>query len=188
MSLLIGCAYLYGFRSYRMYPLVQITPLTLGFWALAIIYPTLVYMALYGRVIGTFGCGGYPGYYLHSFAPALAPVIGIAITTIARNWLARTVFCLLLGYNVVFLFGATFMQFLYFAGCGSNGSDRFNVASASACLNDWQRLTDNLDALAYPLAALWLAAGGAIVLGWGMVSLAVVNSQARNGRAVEQGA
>ena len=79
-------------------------------------------MALYGRLGRSFGYGGYPGYYLHSFAPALAPVIGIAITTIARNWLARTAVWLLLGYNVVFLFGATFMQFLYFAGCGSNGT------------------------------------------------------------------
>jgi hypothetical protein len=70
-----------------------------------------------------------------------------------------------LGYNIAFLFGATFMQFLYFAGCGSNGFNRFNVASASACWNDWQRLTVNLDAFAYPWAALWLAAGGAIVLG-----------------------
>ena len=124
MLLLISCAYLFGFHRYRMYPVVQITPLTLGFWALAIIYPTLVEMALSGRnKFGAFGYGGYPGYYLHSFAPALAPVIGIAITTVARNWLARTVVWLLLGYNIAFLFGATFMQFLYFAGCGSNGSE-----------------------------------------------------------------
>jgi hypothetical protein len=166
MLLLISCAYLFGVHSYRMHPLVQITPLTLGLWGLAITYPILVFMALYGRVhFGFFGYGGYPGYYLHSFAPALAPVIGIAITTFARNRLARAVFWLLLGYNVAFLFGATYMQFLHFAGCGSNGFNRFNFASASACWNDWQRLTDNLDALAYPGAALWLAAGGAIVLG-----------------------
>jgi hypothetical protein len=75
------------------------------------------------------------------------------------------VFWLLLGYNIAFLFGATFMQFLYFAGCGSNGFNRFNVAAASACWNDWQRLTDNLDVLAYPWAALWLTAAGALVLG-----------------------
>jgi 4-amino-4-deoxy-L-arabinose transferase-like glycosyltransferase len=178
MSLLIGCSYLYGFYNYRMYPLVQLTPLTLGFWALAISYPTVVLMALYGRIpLGDMGYGGQPGYYLHSFAPALAPIIGIAITTVARNWLARTVFCLLLGYNVAFLFGATFMQFLYFAGCGSNGSARFNIASASVCWNDWQRLTDNLDAFAFPLAAFWLAAGGAIALGLGAsASLMFANS------------
>jgi hypothetical protein len=159
MSVLIGCGYLYGLRSHRKHLLVQVTPLTLGFWALAIIYPTLVYMAL--------GWGGvYAGYYWHSIAPALAPVIGIALTTIVMHRLGRTAFFLLLGYNVVFLVGATFMQFLYFSGCGSTGSTRFNVASSSACWNDWQRLTDNLDALAYPLAALWLAAGGAIALGW----------------------
>jgi hypothetical protein len=135
-------------------------------------------MALYGRIpLGDMGYGGQPGYYLHSFAPALAPIIGIAITTVARNWLARTVFCLLLGYNVAFLFGATFMQFLYFAGCGSNGSARFNIASASMCWNDWQRLTDNLDAFAFPLAAFWLAAGGAIALGLGAsASLMFANS------------
>ena len=168
MLLLIGGAYLFGFHNYRMYTLVQITPLTLGFWALAISYPTLVEIALYGREkFGTFSYGGHPGYYLHSLAPALAPVIGIAIATVARNWLARTVVWLLLGYNIAFLFGATFMQFLYFAGCGSNGSNRFNIASASTCWNDWQRLTDNLDVLAYPLAAFWLAVGGAIALGWG---------------------
>jgi hypothetical protein len=166
MLLLISCAYLFGFHSYRIHPLVQITPLTLGLWGLAITHPTLVFMALYGRVhFGFFGYGGFPGYYLHSFAPALAPIIAIAITTLARNRLARAVFWLLLGYNVAFLFGATFMQYLHFAGCGSNGFNRFNFASASACWNDWQRLTDNLDALAYPWAALWLAAGGAIVLG-----------------------
>jgi hypothetical protein len=135
-------------------------------------------MALYGRLpFGDMGYGGQPGYYLHSFASALAPIIGIAITAVARNWLARTVVWLLLGYNVVFLFGATFMQFLYFAGCGSNGSARFNIASASVCWNDWRRLADNLDAFAFPLAAFWLAAGGAIALGLGAsASLMFANS------------
>jgi 4-amino-4-deoxy-L-arabinose transferase-like glycosyltransferase len=177
MSLLIGCSYLYALPSYRMYPLVQITPLTLGFWALAITYPTLVFMSL--------GYFSFPGYYLHSFAPALAPVIGIAMMTDTRNRLARTVVWLLLGYNVVFLFGAMFMQFLYFAGCDVP----INVASARACWNDWQRMTENLDVLAYPLAALWLAAGGAIVLAWGaMGKLGACKQQTRISRAIEHGA
>ena len=96
MSLLIGCAYLYGLRSHRMHPLVQITPLTLGFWALAMLYPTLVYMALYGRPpFDAFGWGGFPGYYLHSIAPALAPVIGVALRQLPGiGWGARlSVFC-----------------------------------------------------------------------------------------------
>jgi hypothetical protein len=180
MLLLISCAFSLGFHCYRMYPLVQITPLTLGFWSVAFCYPVLEFMVLYGPSVklGLFGYGGYPGFYLHSFAPALAPVIGIAITTVARNGLARTVFWLLLGYNIVFLFAATLMQFLYFAGCGSNGFSRFNVGSASACWLDWRRLTDNLDALAYPWAALWLAAGGAIVLGLcALTSLALASSR-----------
>jgi hypothetical protein len=50
-------------------------------------------------------------------------------------------------------------------------------------------LIDNLDALAYPLAALWLAAGGAIVLAWGATaSLVLANSQTRSSRAIEHGA
>ena len=79
------------------------------------------------------------------------------------------------------------MQFLYFAGCASNRNfARFAVASASACWNDWQRLIDNLDVLAYPSAALWLAAGGAIALGWGAsASLALANSQTRSSRAID---
>jgi hypothetical protein len=180
MSLLIGCSYLYGLYSYRMYPLVQLTALALGFWVLAIINPTLVEMALYGPPsLRKMGYGGLPEYYLHSLAPALAPIIGIAITIVSRNWLTRTVFWLLLGYNVVFLFGATFMQFLYYAGCGSNGSARFDIASASLCWNDWQRLTDHLDVLAFPLVAFGLIAGGAIALGWG-ACLMLVNSHTRN--------
>jgi hypothetical protein len=131
--------------------------------------------------LGIFGYGGQPGYYLHSFAPALAPVIGIAITTVARNGLARTVFWLLMGYNIAFLLGATLMQFLYFAGCGSIGTDRFNVAAASSCWNDWQRLIDNLDILAYPLAALLLVAGGAAALGWGALASLVLRSSHTNG-------
>jgi hypothetical protein len=182
MTLLVGCAYLYGFRRYKMHSLVQITPLILGFWALAIIYPTLHFVAM--------GNGaGYPGYYFHSLAPALAPVIGIAITIIARHWLARRLFFFLLGYNVLFLLGATLMQFLYFAGCGSNGSRRFDFDAASACWSDWQGLTENLSALAYPLAALGLLAGGAIALGcsaW--ASMTPANSYTRNSSAVERGA
>ena len=69
------CAYLFGFHSYKMYPLVQITPLTLGFWALAISYPILVYIALYGGLkIGAFGYSDHPDI-THSFAPALAPFL-----------------------------------------------------------------------------------------------------------------
>src|SRR5262245_61259127 len=95
MALLIGCAYLYGLPSHIMHPLVQITPLTLGFWTLAIVYPTLIYIAL--------GKGGiWSGHYLHSVAPALAPVIGIALVTVTGYWLGRRAFFLLLGYNVVF--------------------------------------------------------------------------------------
>jgi 4-amino-4-deoxy-L-arabinose transferase-like glycosyltransferase len=170
MLLLIGCTYLYGLRSHRMrmHPLVQITVLTLGFWALAISYPTLVFMAR--------GWGSYYGYYLHSLAPALAPIIGIAILAVAPHPLARTASGLLLAYSVVFLFGATFMQFLYFAGCGSNGSTRFDFASAGTCWNDWQRLAFNLDVLAYPQAALWLAAGGAVALGWGALTSLVLQT------------
>ena len=156
-----------------MYPLVQITPLTLGFWALAIIYPILVFVAM--------GNGaGYGGYSLHSLAPALAPIIGIAITTIARHWLARTVFWTLLAYNVVFLFGATLMQFVYFAGCGSDGSSHFDVASVSACWGGWQSLIDNLSVLTYPRTAFLLAAAAASALAWSMwASFPVVTSRKR---------
>jgi hypothetical protein len=189
MLLLIGCAYLYELPRHRMDPLVQITPLMLGFWVFATLYPMLVYIAFYGRpALDAFGWGGVPGYYLHSIAPALAPVIAIAVAAIARHWLGRAAFCLLLSYNVAFLFGAIFMQFLYFAGCASNGnSARFSVASASECWSDWLRLTDNLDALAYPSAALWLAGGGAIALAWGAsASLAFSNSQKkRSSKAIE---
>jgi hypothetical protein len=153
-----------------MYPPVQIRLLTVGFWTLAVIVLTFGFLAQTGLDFRTFGYGGPPGYYLHSLAPALAPVIGIAITTLVQKRLAGTVVWILLGYNIVFLFGATFMQFLYFAGCGSNGSRRFNIVSASACWNDSPRLIHNLDALAYPLTALWLAAGGVIAVGWGVLT------------------
>jgi hypothetical protein len=177
--LLISRAYLFGFRSYMIYPIAQITLLTLCFWAFAIIYHTLVYTTsingAFGR--GTFGYGGYPGYYLHSFAPALTPVIAIAIASVARHWWARILAWVLLSYSIVFLFGATFMQFLYFAGCGSNGSQRFDVASASACWNHWQYLSGNLDTLAYPLTAFCFAAAGGIALGWGaLVRLVPANN------------
>jgi 4-amino-4-deoxy-L-arabinose transferase-like glycosyltransferase len=173
MPILIGCGYVYGWRSHKMYPLVQITPLVLCFWILAVSYPTLVFLAM--------GWGSYYGYYLHSLAPALAPIIGVAITTVLRHRLLSTVTGLFFGYSIVFLFGATFMQFLYFAGCGSNGSKRFDFVSAEGCWYDWGRLADNLDMLAYPRAALWLAAGGAVALGWGaLASLALANNQTRS--------
>jgi hypothetical protein len=165
-SLLICCSYLCGLRGYIIYLLVQITPLTLSFWAIAIIYPTLAFMGL--------GPFNFRGYYLHSLAPALTPVIGIALATVSRNWLTRTMVWVLLGYNVVFLFAATFMQFPHFAGC----DDQFDVGSAIACWSDWKRLTENIDVLAYPRAALWLTAGGAIALGLAAtVSLAQPNNK-----------
>src|SRR5262249_14689837 len=180
MSLLIGGAYLYGFRRYRRKVLIEIIPLTLGFWVLAMIYPILVFIAMHGR--GAFGWGGYAGYHLHSLAPGLAPIIGIASTTLARHWLGRTTFFLLLGYNVAFLFGATFLQFLHFAGCDSKDSARFNFASAGACLNDWQRLIENLDVLAYPLAALWLAVVAAVALGWCALASLTLQTAIQEGR------
>jgi hypothetical protein len=186
MWLLIGVAYIYGLRSHSEHPLVQLIPMTLGFWALAITYSTLDYMALFGRLsFDALGWGGYPGYYLHSIAPALAPIVGIALTTVARHRLGRTAFCLLLSYNVVFLFGTMFMQCLYFAGCGSNDSARFNIAFATECWNDWQSLTDNLDVFSYPLATLWLATGGAIALGWSAwASLTLANSPTSSGKQI----
>jgi hypothetical protein len=172
MLILISCAFLFECSNYRIYPLVQITIFTLIFWFPAIIYPTLLYLLvnMTSAGFGGFAFGGYGGYYLHSLAPALAPAIGIAITAVARNWLARALVWLLLGYNVAFLFVATFMQLLYFAGCGSNGSNRFNFAAASICWNDWQSLIDNLTVLAYPLTALSFAAGGLAALLWGVLT------------------
>jgi hypothetical protein len=99
--------------------------------------------------------------------------------------LAGKVVWLLLGHIIAFLFAATFMQFLYFAGCYSNRFSRFSIASASGCWNDWQRLTDNLDALVYPWAALWLTARGAIVLGLCVLtSLVLASSHTNRGKPV----
>jgi hypothetical protein len=187
LSLLVSCAYLYGFHNFRMHVLVQITPLTLVFWTLAMIYLILVFIALYGRVpFSGLGWGGTPGYYLHSFAPALAPVIGIAIARIVPNFSARTVFYFLLSYNFAFLFGATFMQFLFFAGCGSySRSARFSIAAAGVCWNGWPRLIANLDVFAYPLAALWLAVAAAIVLGLCVIaSLALACNRTEGSKAL----
>ena len=127
--------------------------LTLGAFVAGLVHRMLIFIA--SSAIFT-----VPAWYLHSIAPVMAPLVGRGLAS-ALRWPIRGIVVALLIYPVVFLPFATFVQVLYFAGCGNRIHSYFDFASATFCPFETSTIYANLAILGRPMVAQYL-----FVVGW----------------------
>ena len=88
----------------------RLAVLTLVLFTAALVYHSLVLIAVVG--------GAAPAWYLHSFAPALWPLVAWGIAGTFPSRAAGRAFQALIAYALGFALLATLVQALFFAGCG----------------------------------------------------------------------
>ena len=123
--------------------------------------------------IAAYGFLGGAGWYVHSFLPILAPLVGygLARTVVVRE--TRLVILVLCLYPLVFLPVMMITQGLFFAGCDLRPNDFSPISSSLLinCLGDVSYKLNNLSALSYPLVAISF-----FCLGWASVAVGVGGS------------
>jgi hypothetical protein len=157
---LLAVGYVSSVRARRFESVLDwVPPLTAILFLAALGYHSLVLIAL--------GAAGAPAWYLHAFAPVLAPLVGggLAGTFRARVW--RPIVSALIFYPTIFLLFAFAVQGLFFAGCGgpkAPDSSFYDPASGISCAAHLAVLYDNLTAFSFPGMALVCFAGGWVLM------------------------
>jgi hypothetical protein len=166
MLLLVATATLIALASLRH---ITARKLDMAGWlplmTLATFIAALVYQSL---VLISIGIPSAPAWYLHSFAPILAPLLAYgAIGLTASRW--RAVGAAVLLYPLAFLPFAIVVNALYFSGCATTwpGLQYVDLSSATACAGS--DILRNLAVLAFPRVSLVLFCLGWIVSLVGMI-------------------
>jgi hypothetical protein len=190
---IIGISFLWGGTwSFVLPPLITILPLAACAMVIAIGYLVFVrrrrlqiadYVPLFtwaamlaalgyhSLVLVSNGLTGAGGYYLHSFAPVLAPAVGFGIVGAMSARLTRPVLSMLLCYPLLFLPIAMAMQAMFFSGCGiaKPTSAYYPLSSMISCAGDWHAIFNNLSVFDYPRAA-----AAFFICGWGLSVIGIV--------------
>jgi hypothetical protein len=176
-TVLVGIGYLRSLEGRTPTLLDGVPGATAALFILALLYHSLILIAL--------GSPGAPAWYLHSFAPVLAPLLGYGLAGAGTSRPLRGPMRMLLGYPVVFLPIAFGIQALFFAGCGgpsAPGSSFYYLPSAASCATSPWAIVDNLAVLGFPRAAAVLFAGGWVLANGGLVAaLWCMRDQLREG-------
>jgi hypothetical protein len=190
---IIGMSFLWGGTwSFVLPPLLTILPLAACAIVIAIGYfmfvrrrrlqiadhvPLLTWAAMlaalgyHSLVLVSNGLTGAGGYYLHSFAPVLAPAVGFGIVGAMSARLTRPVLSALLCYPLLFLPLTMAMQAMFFSGCGiaQPTNAYYPLSSMIPCAGDWRAIFNNLSVFDYPQAAAAL-----FICGWGLSVIGIV--------------
>lgn len=127
-------------------------------------------------------------WYLHSFAPFFAPMLGRSLREIARWRPALPFTAALLVYPLIFLPFATGVLALYYAGCGDKypGHSYYDFSSGRSCIFRVMGLFDNLSTLSNPFWSLILFTSGWILMTIGIVmSIQIWQRQQRYRRTAD---
>jgi len=158
---LLALGYLWSIKTRSCEALDWLAPVTLALLLGALSYHSLSLIAL--------GTPGSPAWYLHGFAPILAPLLayGLAGAIARRGW--RPIVTMLMLYPMMFLPLAFGLQGLFFAGCGGPkeaNSSFYDISSAAACAARLSVIYDNLSTISLPQLAI-----ACFALGWVLMTL-----------------
>jgi hypothetical protein len=141
-----------------------ISILTLAAVLAGMFYYVLVLIAAYASV-------GAPGWYMHAYAPVLAPLLGFALAGMHPWRRFRWAFAVLLLYPSLFLTGITKLQAAIFAGCVDKKVDvPLPNFAAAPCAADLSVIFERLGVVAYPMVAAVLFAAGMLLMITGVVA------------------
>jgi uncharacterized membrane protein YeaQ/YmgE (transglycosylase-associated protein family) len=184
-----------GTWSFVRWPPISILPLTTMIWLIAAGYlgaardsvrksmdclPALTFAALLFALfnhslvfIAAYGAVGGSGWYVHSFLPILAPLVGFGLArTVLISETRRVMFVLGL-YPLVFLPAMMLTQGLFFAGCDlrPNETSPIDPSLLLGCLGDLSGKVHNLSMLSYPWVAISF-----FFFGWASLAIGVGGS------------
>jgi hypothetical protein len=141
-----------------------ISILTLAAVLTGMFYHALVFIAAYAST-------GAPGWYMHAYAPALAPLLGFGLAGMHTWRRFRWILALLLFYPGLFLIGVTMLQAAIFSGCVEKQVDKpLPNFSSAPCITDISMIFERLGVLAYPAVAAVLFAAGFMLMLIGVVA------------------
>lgn len=145
----------------RFGPLERLSLLTL-----ASFLASLTYMAIRSR-----GYTGGMAWYLHGFAPVLAPLLGLSLAGLASSNTGGTLSRIAFIVPLIFLPAVMAASALYFAGCGVNepNTGYYDLSSAAHCAGQLTTIIDRLSVLSFPYAFLVL-----FLAGWGLCIAGVI--------------
>jgi len=162
MALMIGC--ILWLRNSRVQLPDWLSILTLARVLTGMFYHVLVFIAAYASA-------GAPGWYMHAYAPALAPLLGFGLAGMHAWHRFRWIFALLLLYPSLFLTAVTMLQAAIFAGCVDKKADMpLPDFAAAPCVTDVSVIFERLGVLAYPVVAAVLFAAGMMLMLIGVVA------------------
>jgi len=109
------------------------------------------------------------GWYIHSYAPALATLSGYGLAgAMALPWLRRLL-SILIWYPSLFLMAAFGLQGIFYAGCSTRPTQHvaFDPSSFLACATDLGSIFARLSVVSFPFlaATLFLAGWTAMLVG-----------------------
>ena len=173
-ALLLAAGLLWRARRVGLKNLEWTALLMLAILLVGLMQQSLVYMA-------SGSAPAIPGWYLHSYAPALAPLVGAGLATLMLWPPLRAATKALMFYLCGFLPAALGVNWLFYAGCGTRqlGLIYYDFSTLS-CATDIPAILDRLALLGFPLPAISLLA-----IGWGLMlcgvgmAVAVLNGASR---------
>jgi hypothetical protein len=129
----------------------------------------LASLSYHSLVIISIGEVGASGWYIHAFAPVLAPLVGFGIAGALAARTLRLPISMLICYPIVFLPAAMAVQAMFFSGCGESMPNEtyYPLSSMVACSSRWGTIFNNLAVLDFPWlsAALFLSGLGCAAIG-----------------------
>ncbi len=163
---LLVLGYILSVKVRRLESVLDWTPLLTAVLFLAALgYHSLILIAL--------GTAGAPAWYLHAFAPVLAPLLGRGLAGAFAARPLRPVVSVLMIYPTLFLLLAFVVQGLFFAGCGGpKGPDSsyYDLASGSSCAPHLAVIYEKLAAISFPQVATVSFAAGWVLMMVGIVA------------------
>jgi hypothetical protein len=131
---------------------------TLAAVLLGMFYHAMVFIAAYASA-------GAPGWYLHAYAPVVAPLLGFALAGLSEWRRLRWVIALLLLYPILFLTVIMMFQMAVFSGCVDKRADMpIPNFAAAPCATDVAVIFERLGVLAYPATGAALFAAGLLLM------------------------
>jgi uncharacterized membrane protein YeaQ/YmgE (transglycosylase-associated protein family) len=166
MTLLLAAGYVGVVRRSVLQSIDCVPAITFAILLSGLCYHALIFIAAYKAI-------GGPGWYLHSFAPILAPLVGYGLARNASLCVPRVVMSILTLYPLVFLPVMMGISGLFFAGCGLRYQTFpiSDISSALSCASDINGILRNLSVLSYPEPAVAF-----FLLGWILMMFGIATS------------
>lgn len=136
----------------------------------------LMYFGLVWHVMIMMGLNSVatsPGWYFHILMPLIAPLIGVAYSSIIKNTLKAKLFTSLLIYSFLFHLSAILLHALLFGSGASKGHNKSFIFNQNVCtLDGISEIYNNLSVISFPNLSFL-----SFVIGFSLLVLSLLESK-----------